>query len=228
VKEVRVIDEQTADPEKLQVGHLNEHKETERLESAAEHISQIEQLRPEAWAKLTETQREWRLREVGQRLAEAYECPAPPFIGARFKGDGTSITHGNHSDSDYLTKVNRETLMMDDSGKALETYCHEFRHAYQHEMASRYDSGYMHWREYQHLQEPHAKTLSETEGHSNSPFKHLCHDEAKASQWAENLRPGNYITFEMNRDQYAEQPVEADARDFARKIREAVRNRQAV
>ena len=198
MKELRVVNEQPADLERLQTGHLNEHAETERLENAAEHLSKIEQLRPEVWSGLTETKREWCLRQVGRRLSEAYECPAPPFIGGRFNEDDRGITLGEHSDSDYIIKLNREVLKMNDSGQALETYCHEFRHAYQHEMAGRY----------------------------NSTFSHLCHSEAQAKRWSENLKPGNYVAFEENPERYAAQPVEKDAREFAARIKEEVRRRQ--
>ena len=198
MKEIRTIKEQPADPEKLQSGHVAEHTVTERLEDAAEHLSKMKELRPEVWSGLTETKREWCLRQVGQKLSEAHECPAPPFISGNFKQDERGITLGEHSDSDYIIKLNREVLTMNDSGQALETYCHEFHHAYQHEMAGRY----------------------------NSAFRHLCHNEAQAKQWSENLRPGSYVSFEKDPEGYAAQPVERDARDFATKIMEEVRKRQ--
>ncbi len=198
MKEASIIDEQAADSEKVQVGHLKEHTETERLEGAAEHISQIKQLRPEVWSGLTEAGRESCLRQVGRRLSEAYECPAPPFIGSRLAEDDRGITLGEHSDDEYITKVNHKVLNMNESGRALETYSHEFRHAYQHEMATRY----------------------------NSAFRHLCHDETKAAQWAENLKPGSYVSFDVNAEGYEAQPVEKDARDFAARLKEEVRRRQ--
>ena len=197
MKEVSIVKEQPADPEKVQVGHLTEHTESERLESAAEHLSQMKELRPEVWSGLTETQREWSLRQVGRRLSEAYECPAPPFIGSQMaEVDGGTLL-GAYSDSEYMTRRNRELLKEDDAGEALGTYCHEFRHAYQHEMATRY----------------------------NSAFRHLCHDEAKAAQWATNLN-GRYVSYEADPGSYEAQSVEKDARDFARSLTEEVRRRQ--
>ncbi len=198
MKEVRIVDEQAADQERLQVGRLAEHKETERLASAAERISKIEQLRPEVWSGLSETDREWRLRQVGQKLSEVYECPAPPFIGSQMGEVKGGILLGSYSDSEYITMLNRELLRKDDANEALGTYFHEFRHAYQHEMAGMY----------------------------NSAFRHLCQNEAQAERWAENLKPGHYVSFEENRERYEAQPVEEDAQDFAKRLKEEVRRRQ--
>jgi uncharacterized protein YeaO (DUF488 family) len=229
---IRTVSEQLADPEKLKTGHLTEHTEAERLENAVEHISKIEQLRPEVWSGLSDTKREWALRQVGQRMSEAYECPAPPFISGRFTEDGKSITYGEHSDFNYIIKLNRdEVLKMDDPAKALETYCHEFRHAYQHEMAGRYDSAYM--QEFRHSLDKHEITglynsplhQLEAAGLDKSTFRHLCHNESQAKLWAENLNPRNYIRPEEDLKRYAEQPVENDARDFAAKIKEELRRR---
>ncbi len=197
MKEVRIVDEQRADPERSQIGHLAEHTETERLESAAEHLSQIQQLRPEVWSGLTETDREWYLRQAGHRLSEAYECPAPPFIGSQMDEVDGGVLLGAYSDSEYITRLNRDLLRENDVGKVLETYCHEFRHAYQREMADRY----------------------------KSTFRHLCHDEVRAAQWAENL-DGRYVSFDANPEGYEAQAVEKDARDFAQGLREAIRKRQ--
>jgi len=223
VKEIRIKEVQSVDQESLRLGMLNECKETERVEGAAEQISHIEQLHPKVWSQLTETQREWSLRRVGEKLSQVYECPAPPFISGSYKEENGGITRGEHSNFDYITKLNREVIEMDDSGQALETYCHEFRHAYQHEMAGRYDSAYMHRQEF-HLR----SYQSEMEGRFNSPFRHLCHDETKAAQWAENLKPGNYVSFEEDPERYAAQPVEKDARDFGARVKEAVCRRRVV
>lgn len=193
MKEVRIQDAQPVDPERLRVGTLNEHTETQKLESATEQIGHIEQLRPEVWSQLTETQREWALRRVGEKLSHVYECPAPPFIGSTLPPSEA----GGYSDRNYLTRMNRQELRSSDVGEALDTYCHEFRHAYQHEMAGRY----------------------------RSAFRHLCHDEAKAARWDENLR--HYVPPEQGLEKYMGQPVENDAREFAARIREGVRRRQA-
>lgn len=197
MKEVRIVDEQAEDPERLQIGRLVEHKETERLESAAERISRIEQLRPEVWSGLSETDREWRMRQVGQKLSEVYECPAPPFIGSQMAEVDGGVALGSYSDSEYITRLNRELLKKDDVGEVLGTYSHEFRHAYQQEMAGRY----------------------------NSAFRHLCHDETAAARWAENLS-GRYVSFEVDPKGYEAQSVEKDARDFANRLKEEVKRRQ--
>lgn len=198
MNEVRIMDEQTDDPEKVQVGRLDEHTETERLERAAEHIGQIDQLRPEVWSGLSETEREVCLRRAGQHLSEAYECPAPPFIGSRMAESDRGVLLGAYSDPEYLTRINRELLTAKDGQQALSTFCHEFRHSYQHEMAGRYGSA----------------------------FSHLCHDKEASAAWAENLKPSNYVSFEEDPARYEAQPVERDARDFAARIQEQLR-RQA-
>jgi hypothetical protein len=110
VKEIRATDEQPTDPERIRVGRLDEHSEAGRLENAAESVSRIEQLRPEVWANLSETRREWCLREVGRRLSSAYECPAPEFIGSNLTENERGVTLGEHSDFNYLTRLNRRVI----------------------------------------------------------------------------------------------------------------------
>ena len=197
MNELQGADEVLDDPEKVRVKDVKEVTETERLEMAAGEISRIEQLRPEVWSGLDEAQREAYLRQVGQRLSESYECPAPPFIGSQMPEVDGGVLLGAHSDPEYITRLNRELLRENNPGEALRTYCHEFRHAYQHEMATRY----------------------------NSAFKHLCHDEASAARWSENLN-GHYVSFEADPKGYEAQPVEEDARDFANRLKEEVRRRQ--
>lgn len=199
MKELNILDEQPPDREQLQVGRISENTEAARMEMATARITAIPQLRPEVWTTLNESQREWGLREVGRNLSDAYECPAPPLIGSKLREDGHSITLGEYSDDEYRMRVNDKLLKLGDSGQALETYCHEFRHAYQHEMATRY----------------------------NSAFRHLCHDETQAAKWAENL-DGGYIPFEDNAKGYKNQSVERDARDFAHRIREGVESVRSV
>jgi hypothetical protein len=189
MKEVRCTDEQSLDPEGVKTKTLAECTETERLESAVESIGKIEKLQPAVWTGLTELEREWALRQVGEKLSTIYEVPSPPFFGREFAEVKGGIIMGEHSDSEYIIHLNRELLKADNSGEALSTYCHEFRHAYQNEMANRYDSS----------------------------FRHLCHDETQAAKWAENLG-GHYRSFEESPDGYEAQPVERDARDFAQRI----------
>lgn len=199
MKEVRTVDDKTADPENLRPGAFTEISETERLDRAAEQLNRIEELRPQSWSRLNATQREWCLRRVGQNLSDAYECPAPLFIGSTMPELAGGVLLGEHSDSENITRMNRDLLRDESGDKALETYCHEFRHAYQHEMATRY----------------------------NSAFRHLCHDEAAAGQWAANL-DGGYVSFEQTPEGYEGQPVERDARDFAQKIVAEVQRRRST
>ena len=41
MKEVHIADEQITDPERMRVGQLMEHTEMERMENAAENLSQV-------------------------------------------------------------------------------------------------------------------------------------------------------------------------------------------
>jgi hypothetical protein len=41
------------------------------------------------------------------------------------------------------------------------------------------------------------------------------HDKAELKAWQENMKPGNYIQPEQNRRAYYNQPIEADARQYA-------------
>lgn len=197
MKEVRVVEEQVEDTENLRIGRLKELSETERLERSAAEVCQIEALKPEVWSGLAETDRERCLYQVGSKLSEAYECPAPPFIGCKMAEVEGGILLGAYSDSNYITKLNHTLLQMNESGVALETFAHEFRHAYQHEMVERYQSA----------------------------FRHLCHDETAAARWAENL-DGRYVEFGTDPEGYKDQAVESDARTFAASLRAEVERRQ--
>jgi len=186
VKEVDILNDQPADPERLQAGHLTEHSETQRLESAVEQISKMEQLRPEVWSQLTETQREWSLRHVGERLSHIYECPVPPVIASDLGKNA-----GIYSAPEYLARMDHQEFRSNDVYEALDTYCHEFRHAYQHEMADRY----------------------------KSTFRHLCHDETAAVQWAENFRPGHYVEGDGYRTQPVEKDAWDFASKIVERVR---------
>ncbi len=198
MNELKADEESVVDLERVKARSISEVSESERLEKAAEEIGGMKELRPKAWEQMDETSREWCLRHVGERLSAAYECPAPPFIGSQMPEVDGGVLLGEHSDPEYRMRVNRELLGENSPDQALETYCHEFRHSYQHEMATRY----------------------------NSAFRHLCHDEVMAARWAENLKPGNYISFEEDPERYAAQPVEADARDFADRLRNEVQQKR--
>lgn len=198
MNELQGADEVQDDPEKVRVKDVKEVTETERLEKAAGEISRMEQLRPEEWAGLDETRREAYLRQVGQRLSDAYECPAPPFIGVKMPEVGNGVLLGEHSDPEYITRLNRELIQSTNPDEALRTYCHEFRHAYQQEMA----------------------------GRQGTAFSHLCHDETQAASWGNNFK--NYVRYEDDPVGYEAQPVERDAREFSDRMMEKVRLGQEI
>lgn len=61
----------------------------------------------------------------------------------------------------------------------------------------------------------------------NGNIKHL--DDSQRQLWKENMKPGNYISYEQNPRGYMNQPIEADARDFEnRQYREFVAQRNAL
>jgi hypothetical protein len=171
-----------------------------RLAAAAESIEKIDDLKPERWRELTPQRRTLALQQAGRSLRDAYDCPDPPLMPRDFPEyndgkillgfyqDGATLDHPN---SDYVLRLNEKLLHHDDPSKALETYSHEFRHAYQSEMATRYEK---------------------------PQFRNLVHDKDAAAKWSENFRAGSYKHPADDFDQYREQIVEKDAREFAKKL----------
>ena len=171
--------------------------EETRLDTAAQRLSQIEWLKPEAWNQLDEYQRRVALDLTGRELADIYECPNPPLLAGPLAEDMDPNLLGAYDDEEYYiaenlgAEIDYGRLLGDDPAAALRTYAHEFRHTYQHYQASLYESGQLF-------------------------ISRQVHDVDKAREWSVNLQ--DYKAADDDYDTYYNQPVERDARDFAEKL----------
>ena len=203
---LKVDDGREAAPEKHEA--IFEAKpEHVRFASAAESIEKIDDLKPEKWRELTPERRTLALRQAGRALRDAYDCPDPPLLPEKYPerndgkilrgeyGDGATIDHPKR---DYALKLNEELLRHDDPREALETYSHEFRHAYQSEMATRYEK---------------------------PQFRNMVHDEDAASKWSENIR--KYNDPEDDFAEYRKQAIEEDSREFSQKLVSLIYGKQS-
>lgn len=103
---------------------------------------------------------------------------------------------GYNVDDDYIAVnfkagMDHGQLLGDDPAAALRTYAHEFRHAYQCYQASLYESDQFF-------------------------MSRQVHDMGKAREWSVNLQ--HYKAPDEDYDDYYNQPIERDARDFAEKL----------
>lgn len=169
-----------------------------RLASAVESIEKIDDLKPERWRELTPQRRTVALQHAGRALRDAYDCPDPPLLPSDFPEyrDGKTLlgfyqdgATRENLDSDYVIRMNEKLLQHDDPSKALETYSHEFRHAYQAEMANRYEK---------------------------PQFRNMVHDKNAAAKWSENIK--KYNDPENDFAEYRKQAIEEDARAFSQKL----------
>lgn len=167
--------------------------EQSRVEEAAAELRKVEWLTQDEWVSRDPVEREVALRTFARKLQDVYHSPAPPMITADLPEDVDHITLGNYSESDYLVKINNQLLAPDCSHprRAVEAVAHEFRHAYQHEMALRLRTGL---------------------------FASDVADRDAAAEWERNLRPGHYVAPEDDPERYRAQPVEVDARAFAKAV----------
>jgi hypothetical protein len=166
--------------------------ERERITSAGERLRAIPALRPEAWQHLNRTEREWAVRHGCRELTETFKYPAPEMLFTDLPETQTTVRLGDYSDEDFRVHINEKLLDRPSPADALEAVCHEYRHAYQHEMAAR-----------------------ETKG----LFRDTITDRAAARDWEANLRPGAYQSPQHGMREYQAQTVERDARAFAAAIR---------
>lgn len=179
------------EPKEANVEKLSEQT---RLDMAVESFKKMDDLKPERWRELSPERRKIALEHAGKALRDAYECPDPPLMPRDFPEYDGSVLLGVYRDGasidnlkgDYDLSLNEQLLHNDDPRHALDAYCHEFRHAYQSEMASRYDKG---------------------------QFRNMVHDTEAAARWSENFR--DYKNPSKEFDQYREQIVEKDAREFS-------------
>ncbi|HPO14825.1 MAG TPA: hypothetical protein PLI09_15395 [Candidatus Hydrogenedentes bacterium] len=169
--------------------------EQERQQQLVDALRQNAWLEKDKWQTLSPTERRVALEYAGRSLRDAYQCPDPPLIPEDFPEYDGKMLLGQYKDGDYDIEMNEKILDGKDAGEALTTYCHEFRHAYQHEMVQRYDSG---------------------------TFRHLVHDKDAAAQWSRNLNRNGYQSPEVDFEKYRDQPVEEDARKFSEQIVQAL------
>lgn len=117
-------------------------------------LEQVEWFKAEQWRSLDIHEKAVALNQAGQVLAEVYRIPAPPLLvqkgeeryafGAYGDGYVFNPATGQVEGADYQIAMNAQAtadytrLFGDDPAVALETYAHEFRHAYQAEQIRRY------------------------------------------------------------------------------------------
>ena len=170
-----------------------------RKESAVRSIRDLEDFSPEKWREMSMERRRVALNRAGRALMDAYDCPNPPLITRELPEDDRTVTLGEYEDGatihnlqgDYALRVNEKLLQDDDPREALKTYIHEFRHAYQSEMATRYEK---------------------------PQFRNWVHEPEAAAKWSEARRGGTYVRPEEDYEKYRRQGVEQDARDFAEEL----------
>lgn len=124
------------------------------LDKAVEKLQQIEWLTAAQWRSLDIYEKAVALNRAGQLLSETYRIPTPPLLVQHLEeryafgayGDGYvfNVKTGQVEGADYHIAMNAQAttdytrLFGDDPAVALETYAHEFRHAYQAEQTLRY------------------------------------------------------------------------------------------
>lgn len=190
--------------------------EKKRLSRVVEDIKKIDWMKPEKWKNLSNDEKSWALRHSGEALRDTYHTPDPPLYTEKSAsnqlgeyGDGyysDPLNPEKYVGSDYGIRMNEEgiadrdkKLFGDDPKVAFETFAHEFRHSYQTEQTHAFDKGFK----------------------TDNP--------EKAKEWSENLKayknPPNPELAEANPEKYFEeyeeyrnQPVEKDAREFAKNL----------
>lgn len=174
------------------------------IAQAVQRLRTVEGMREENWQQLDEYGRRAALNAAGREVSDVFRQPAPPLhiedmhepsLRGTY-GDGfKSGVDGELEGSDYRISMNSQGLnpgegvLGDDPRPALQTYLHEFRHGYQHEQIARFDK---------------------------PQFQNLVDDRELAEKWSQNVK--DYQAPEANYESYYNQPLEADARDFAAQI----------
>ena len=193
--------------------------ERKRLSQVTEDIKKIDWMKPEKWKNLSNDEKTWALRHSGETLRDVYHTPDPPLYTEKAAseelgkyGDGYYYNPADPSNpekyagSDYGIRMNEEgvteknnRLFGDDPKVAIETFAHEFRHSYQTEQAHAFDKGFR-------IDNPEkAKEWSENlKAYKNPPIPELA--EANPEKYFEEY------------EKYRNQPVEKDAREFARNL----------
>ena len=169
----------------------------DRLENVTKSLKGLESIKQENWQSYDPIRRHYELEQVGRYLRDAYECPDPPLIKINFpEYDGKTLlgfyqdgADIDNLDGDYRMVLNERLLNSNEAKEVVKTYCHEYRHAYQLEMVNRNDK---------------------------PQFANLVHDKFEAEKWSKNFK--NYKHPRDDYEQYLNQPVEKDAREFSEQI----------
>lgn len=204
------IERGTGDGDKpLNRAETSDQADQRRFTGAAEALRGNEWLKPERWRGLNQYERQEALHSVGKTLRDAYGCVDPPVLPKDFPEYAGGKLLGYYSDGatkanpagDYEVALNKALMASDNPRDALQTYLHEFRHAYQHEMATRFEK---------------------------PQFIGLVHDVDRAGEWSRNFGdykegpPKNmsdqHPDFRRLFEEYENQPVERDARAFSDKL----------
>lgn len=215
-RELRISAEDAA-RQRAERGDISHHTEAElrqqpeqrRIIGAAGALRDQEWLQPERWEKLDESERRAALSDAGRSLRDTYECADPPVLpkdfpeysGGKLLGFYADGATKGAPDGDYELALNKDLMAEGDPREALGNYLHEFRHAYQHEMATRYEK---------------------------PQFRNFVHDVKLAEEWSANFHdyqesPPEGMAqddpaFRDLFDRYENQPVERDAREFSQRL----------
>ena len=82
----------------------------------------------ERWGAADPNERKYMLEDAGRRLMDEYEAPPPPIYPERFDDDRLM---GQYRDEDFRIDMNEDLLENSDPHGAVDTYLHEYRHAWQ-------------------------------------------------------------------------------------------------
>lgn len=187
------------------------------VRKVARAIARLDELYPGNWQKLSLSERYQVLTGCGERLASICGCPAPIAIATEIS---RRIEHQIFldiclKDASYIM-ISQEEILAASPDEALDTYCHEYRHAYQLQQIELYEArvkGGAH--DDAVVREPEERIKAWKTNFSNyiSPP-----DDTLA---AENLE-----RYRVLLERYQKQTVERDAREFAAAIVRGVRHYQ--
>jgi hypothetical protein len=82
----------------------------------------------ERWRDADPNERRYMLENAGRRLMDEYEAPPPPIYSEQFDNDRLM---GQYRDEDFRIDLNEHSLENSDPHDAVDTYLHEYRHAWQ-------------------------------------------------------------------------------------------------
>lgn len=172
------------------------------LEAAAERVKQIAWMRPEQWSNLDIHERVVALNSAGRVLAEVYHIPNPPLLVLEMEhpgaygsyGDGyrLDVDTGQIEGADYAIKMNLSAGV-------------NYEKLFGDDPAVALET-YAH--EFRHSYQAEQVTRFQKPQHRN-----LVDDPRAAQTWTQA-----YIGPDEDYQAYFDQPVEEDAREFAKRL----------